>query len=133
MRIALDEGVSHPLASLLRSHGYSATELGRLGLTDVQVLVQAVLGGQTVVTHNRKDFRLLHEAWITWRGRWAAEVARAVGTPVGLSSHAGILIVPQLPNHDLARIIEAFADANDSIPDRLFAWSAAQGWYELSF
>jgi hypothetical protein len=136
VRIALDEGVSHPLASLLRSHGYdadSATELGRLGLTDVQVLVQAVLHGQVRVTHNKKDFRMLHEAWITWRRRWTAEVVQAIGVQVTLSGHAGILLVPQLPNLNLARIIEPFADANASLPDRLFAWNAAKGWHELSF
>ena len=136
MRIALDEGVSHPLASLLRSHGYdadSAAELARLGLTDVQVLVQAALDGQTLVTHNRKDFRMLHEAWLTWRNRWTAEVVQATGVPIALSGHAGILIVPQLPNHNLARIVETFADANDSIPDSLFAWSSGKGWHEILF
>jgi hypothetical protein len=136
VHIVLDEGVSHPLAGLLRSDGYdadSAKELGRLGLTDVQVLVQAVLSGQTIVTHNKSDFRMLHEAWITWRRRWTAEVVQASGLPIVLSGHAGILIVPQVPNHDLARLIEPFADANDSIPDRLFAWDRAKGWHELIF
>jgi hypothetical protein len=134
VRIAQDEGVSHPLASLLRSSGYdadSAKELGRLSLADVQVLVQAVLSGQTIVTHDKSDFRMLHEAWITWRRRWTEEVVRATGLPIALSGHAGILIVPLLPNHALARIIEPFVDTHDSIPDRLFAWSTAKGWHEL--
>ena len=135
MRFVLDEDVSHALAGLLRSHRYdadSAKELGRLGLTDVQVLPRATDDGRTVITKNNKDFRALREAWISWRGRWAAEVTRAVGTPVALSSHAGILIVPQRPDRDLARIIdEAVADANDAISDRLFAWSAAAGWHEI--
>ena len=136
MRFVLDEDVSHALAGLLRFHGYdadSAKELGRLGLTDVQVLLRAADDGRTLITKNNEDFRALHEAWVSWRGRWAAEVARTVGTPVDLSGHAGILIVPQRPNHVLAPIIEAFADANESISDRLFAWSAAKGWHELSF
>ena len=65
MRFVLDEDVSHALAGLLRSHGYdadSAKELGRLGLTDVQVLLRAADAGRTLVTKNNKDFRSLHEA-----------------------------------------------------------------------
>ncbi len=135
MRLALDEGVSHPLAGHLRCRGYdadTATELGRRGLSDVQVLVHAALSGQTVDTHNKHDFVMLHEAWLGWR-RWETEVVQATGVDVAISDHAGILIVPQYGNHDLGRIIEPFADAHDAIDDRLFAWTAARGWYEVSF
>ena len=136
MRLALDEDVSHPLAGLLRSDGYdadSAKELGRLGLRDVQVLLRAAESDQTLVTHNNDDFRALHEAWVTWRRRWSDEVAQAIGMPVALSQHAGILIVPHLPIRALARILEPFADSSGSIADRLFAWAASQGWHELRF
>ena len=135
MRFALDEDVSHPLASLLRSHGYdadSATELGRLRLTDVQVLIQAADARQTLITHNNWDFRALHEAWITWRRRWTREIVQETGVNVSLSAHAGILVVPHLPNHALARIIEPFADAHDSIDDRLFSWNEQRGWHEIN-
>lgn len=136
MRFALDEDVAHPLAGLLRAHGYdadSAKELGRLGLTDVQALVQAADSAQTVITRNSKHFRSLHEAWVDWRRRWSAEVLHQTGTEVILSGHAGILIVPSLPVHDLAHIIESFADANVSIGDGLFAWTALRGWHEIRF
>ena len=136
MRLALDEDVSHPLAGLLRSDGYdadSAKELGRLGLRDVQVLLRAAESGQTLVTHNNEDFRALHEAWVTWRRRWADEVAGTLGIPVALSQHAGILIVPHLPIQALARILEDLADAAGSTEDRLFAWDASQHWHELQF
>ncbi len=65
VRLALDENVPHRLASQLRSLGYdadSATEFDRLGLRGPRVLVAAPDAGQTLVTHNLKDFAMLHEA-----------------------------------------------------------------------
>ncbi len=134
LRFALDENVRHDLAGLLRSRGWdidSAKELGRLRLTDTHVLLRAAEAGQTLVTHNDKDFRLLHEAWLTWRERWENEVARLTGVHLPLSRHAGILIVPPLPIHDLARILEPFDDTSDSLDDRLFAWNRSRGWHEV--
>lgn len=133
LRFALDEDVRHDLAGLLRSHGQdadSAKELGRLGLTDAQALLRAAEAGQTLVTRNSKDFRALHEAWVTWRRRWEREAQRVTGVPLSLSRHAGILIVPHLPNHQLARLIEEFEDAAAAMDDRLFAWNPAKGWHE---
>lgn len=136
LRLVLDEDVSHRLAGLLRAQGWdidSAKELGRLRLTDVQVLLRAVEDGRTLVTHNGDDFRALHEAWVTWRGRWAAEVRQLTGFPVRLSQHAGILITPHLPERDLARLLEEFADTDEPLADRLFSWLPARGWQELRF
>jgi hypothetical protein len=133
---ALDEDVAHDVAGLLRSMGYdadSAKELGRLGLSDVQVLVRAVEDGRTVVTANSKDFKALHEAWVTWRARWEAEVARDWGVAVTLSRHFGILIVPHLTVRELGTILIEFADSAGTVDDRLFAWTVAQGWHEPRF
>jgi hypothetical protein len=134
LTFVLDENVAHPLAGLLRSRGLSADsakELGRLSLSDPQVLLRVAEGGQTLVTHNSKDFRALHEAWVAWRQRWAREVAQATGSLVQLSRHAGILIAPHLPIHTLAQIIEEFVDANAIMDDRLFAWNQARHWHEV--
>ncbi len=136
MRFVLDECVSHPLAGLLRSRGYdadSAKEVDRLGITDVEVLTRAADTARTVITRNARDFRALHEAWLRWRRRWAVEAVRASGVPVALSGHSSILIVPHLPVHALADIVEPFADAYDSIDDRLFSWSDERGWHEIVF
>ena len=134
LRFALDEDVRHALAGILRSHGRdadSAKELGRLGLTDTQALVRAAEAGQTLITRNNKDFRALHEAWVTWRRRWEGEARRITGIPLSLSRYAGILIVPHLPTHDLARIVEEFKDAAEAMDDRLFAWNLTRGWHEI--
>lgn len=132
--IALDEGVPHLLAGLLRSEGYnadSAKELGRLGLTDPQDLLRAAENGQTLATYDSKDFRALHEAWVTWRRRWEAEAARSLGVPLELSRHGGVLIVPHRPNRELADILRALIDTIDAIEDRLFAWDRDRGWHEI--
>jgi hypothetical protein len=136
LSFALDEDVSHPVARLLRRIGHvaeSATELDRLGLRDVQVLLRATERNQTVVTHNKKDFELLHEAWVTWRRRWMAEAETAKGLPVPLSRHVGIVIVPHLPNHELVRILSDFASTAEAVDDKLFTWSQEQGWEEVRF
>ena len=65
------------------------------------------------------------------RRRWADEVEQITGIQVHLSQHTGILMIPHLPTHDLARILEAFAEAAGSVDDRLFTWSPARLWHEL--
>jgi hypothetical protein len=133
-RFALDEDVRHDLAALLRSRGWdvdSAKELGRIGLTDPHVLARAAESGQTLITHNRDDFRALHEAWLTWRSRWEQEVAGLTGAAVSLSRHAGILILPHGFTHELAVILEAFEQSAVPVGERLFIWKTATGWQEF--
>jgi hypothetical protein len=135
-RFALDEDVSHPLASLLRLRGLdvdSAKELGRLRLTDTQVLLLAAQNNQTLITHNDKYFRALHEAWVTWRRRWSNELEQAIDRHVFFSQHAGILILPHRPIHDLARMLEEFEASAGSLENRLFAWNPRRQWHELHF
>lgn len=134
LKFALDEDVSHPLASLLRSQGEtadSAKELGRLGLRDAQVLLLAAEHGQALVTHNNRDFRMLHDAWMLWRRRWSDDCERSGGQPHFVLRHAGILIVPHLKNHDLASVLDEFGDIAASPADRLFAWSPVRRWHEI--
>jgi hypothetical protein len=111
----------------------SAKELGRLRLTDPQVLLFAAENNQALITHNDKDFRALHEAWVTWRRRWSREVEQVFGRPVHLSQHAGILILPHRPIQDLASMLETFEDSAESLEDRLFAWTPRRQWHELRY
>ena len=129
-RFALDENVSRDVALVLRAEGHeieSAVELGRLRLSDVQVLVRAAEASQVLVTHNRRDFVALHEAWMAWRSRWEREVERAVGAPVPFSHHSGIVLVPGLSSHELAVALRQFDGLYGPLDDRLFEWSANGG------
>jgi hypothetical protein len=103
-----------------------------LGLSDVQVLVHAAEHGQAVVTHNNRDFRALHEAWVTWRHRWSAEAHVRTGTHVDFSQHSGIVIAPPIPIYDLAHIVEEFMEAEWPMADRLYVWDRTVGWHEVN-
>ncbi|MGH2449075.1 MAG: DUF5615 family PIN-like protein [Chloroflexota bacterium] len=65
----LDNDVSLRLVPLLRAAGHEVTTTRGLGVTaatdDAQLLI-AARNGWTLVTSNRRDFRLLHDAWRTW-------------------------------------------------------------------
>jgi len=65
----LDENVSVGLAPLLRAAGhaaYTAVGEGRTGLWDASHLHYATERGWTILTHDRDDYRALHEGWVTW-------------------------------------------------------------------
>ena len=132
-RYALDEDVAHDLAGALRSEGFdadSAKERDRLGLSDVQAFLRATEVGRIIVTANSKDFRALHEAWVTWRRRWEQEVERTVGVSVPLSPHSGVLVVPHVPVVVLVRILTEITEVTEDLEDRLLAWTAAKGWHQ---
>ena len=133
MDFALDEDVPHAVAALLRQKGLSvqsAKELNRLGLSDVQVLLHAATDRQIVVTHNGRDFELLHEAWVSWRRHWEREIASQITPPVKPSHHAGIIVTPHLPDRAMVGVIESFVASFGPIDERLIVWSAASGWRE---
>ena len=72
----LDNDVSLRLAPLLRSVGHRVTTTRELGLSaasDDAQLLTAARNGWILITHNRRDFMMLHDAWRTWpRVAWAA-------------------------------------------------------------
>lgn len=127
LQIVLDEDVTHPLARALRVVGHdvgSAKELGHLGFTDAKLLTRAADLRRLLISHNAKDMRLLHEAWLTWRAQWDA-----LAHP--LADHPGILVVPHLPLPDLVRIVEEFAGFGIDLTNRVFSWTELDGWHEL--
>jgi predicted nuclease of predicted toxin-antitoxin system len=69
----LDEDVPVELADLLRARGHSATTTrneSRLGRPDPDQLLFTAKNGFVLVTHNRRDFARLHEAWLLWARDW---------------------------------------------------------------
>jgi hypothetical protein len=124
----LDNNVSLLLAQILRDAGHSvaaARDLGLAAATDDTQLLVAAQSGRILVTHNRKDFMLLHDAWRTW--------PRAFG--LALPAHPGILALDQAPPTVLSRAIEellvpappeSFACFNEMFCGGL-AWAGAGG------
>ena len=116
----LDEDVPEALASLLNGVGHHATTTrteGHKGVPDHAQLWHAALHSWIFVTLNRRDFLLLHGAWLHW------------GVP---RRHAGILVLPHVPRASLptaAAAIDALvADPLTVLGNALYVWTAATGW-----
>jgi len=123
-RFYLDEDIPLALADLLRVNGHTVTttrDERRLGSLDPEQLLFAANGGLTLVTHNRKDFARLHEAWLIWARDWG--VAR---------SHAGIIVLGRArgksPAEYAALVRDLLTDSQLSLPDTFHRWHPEQGW-----
>ncbi len=98
----LDHNVSHQLAHALRALGHGVDTAYGLRLDaadDDEQLATAALSGRILVTHNRRDFILLHRAWFRWARLWGVTNVQ----------HHGILMIPdapRLPTPDAARALD---------------------------
>lgn len=122
-QLYLDEDVPVTVATLLAAAGHparTAVAVGRLGRWDAEQLLYAAEQGWTIVTHNRRDYHALHEAWLTWSPRWR------VPRP-----HAGILILDQgerLTAGDYAAALLALLGGNaPPLANRAYDWFARGG------
>ncbi len=119
----LDEDVKYEIAHLLVASDRSlrtARDEGRLGASDPFQLIYAAEQGWTVVTCNRNDYHLLHDAWLLWSHRWAV-------TQV----HAGILALDQ--GHPTTVMVEAISDflrTAPSLVNAMFDWTARDGLWK---
>ena len=87
----LDEDVRVLLAEVLRSRGYQAThvlEVKRTGKSDAEQLAYAAKNEMAVLTHNIRDYVVLHKAY------------QAAG-----KNHSGIIVSGQIPFNDLLKRI----------------------------
>jgi hypothetical protein len=86
--IYLDADVPLELERVLAGLGYTSSHARRTphmsAASDGHQLLYAAQRNATLVTHNRKDFLLLHDAWQRWSRAWGVR-----------ESHAGILVISQ--------------------------------------
>lgn len=120
----LDENVSLGLERLLHQRGHACTTTHgerRLGSPDSHQLLYAATRGWVLVTHNRGDFRLLHDAWHLWSDAWHVS-----------PQHAGILVLEPVPNQtaaDVADLIQDIVARRDvSLINALYDWGPNTGW-----
>jgi hypothetical protein len=120
----LDENFPVAVAAQLRRQGFVATtadEESTKGATDPFQLIFAADRGWVLVTHNRSDFRMLHEAWHLWSHRWGVR-----------PQHAGILVVRVPMTHkteDITGAIAALASHPTlSLAGALYEWHRSTGW-----
>jgi hypothetical protein len=89
----------------------------------VQQLVFAVDHHRLFITANRRDFEVLHEAWLACARLWS----------VTGRLHHGILIVPngrEIDAESLAAAIDSFLRSVDSTENRLFLMDRSGSWSE---
>ncbi len=115
-----DEDVRVEVAAFLIQAGHRAwTTVGeRLGAWDSDQLRYAYEHGWTLITHNRRDFHTLHDAWLQWSPLWREQ-----------RSHGGILILDH--GYPAATTIAAIqiilADVPDTLHGRTYDWFARGG------
>src|SRR3569623_950161 len=74
--VYLDHNVSLDIVSPLRFAGHDVVTTRDLHFarqSDDKQLLTAVRAGRIVITHDRQDFTLLHDAWLTWPAAFAVE------------------------------------------------------------
>lgn len=116
----LDADVTLQLADDLRSRSHSAVTARDVGLdtaADDRQLLAAAQQSSILITHNRRDFVLLHQAWLNWSSAWG------VVTP-----HSGVLVVAQEPADRLAQEVDTFLPLIPSLTNLLYRWRPSQGW-----
>ena len=129
-RFYLDEDVSVPIADILQAAGHQAVaaiQMGWDGLKDPDQLLNAARRNWIVVTHNRRDFEMLHRAGLLWSTEWAV-----------VRPHSGILILPQatpaeqaagrMGDIDLAQLLIDMAATDAPQPNELWHWRRLDGW-----
>lgn len=119
-RFYLDENIPVGVAPLLAAAFHETVttrSAGNLGTWDADQLSFATEQGLTLVTHDRRDYRTLHDAWIRWSPHWQEP-----------RPHAGILILDKgqrLAAPDYTEAIVAFlSTAPPSLTNLAFDWFA---------
>ena len=117
----LDHNVARQLADLLRLAGHDARTAPELGIEragDEEFVSLAARSARILLTHNARDFTLLHAAWRRWSREWGVTV-----------HHSGIMVlIPPLLPPQAAQEVIALLGSGQSLQDELFTWRRHRGW-----
>jgi hypothetical protein len=122
----LDQDVDVALAPALQEFGHTAVATGALGLArspDAAQLLFAAKRRWVLISHNRDDFVVLHDAWKLWTVDWDVAV-----------EHAGILVIPQRIGADFWTVPHAAGQIDELIrqarplSNELYEWRRGTGW-----
>jgi Domain of unknown function (DUF5615) len=122
-RLYFDHNVSRNVAPGLWSAGHTVrVTRGPVAaqLSDDAHLLNAVQDGRTLVTHDRNDFSLLHDAWLTWPATF----------DMAPPPHPGILVLDQALPALLAQVLAEFLEQTPSarFANAVFWWRRHDGW-----
>ncbi len=89
-------------------------------LPDDAHLLASVRSNRIFITHDRHDFKMLHDAWLTWPAAFG----------MALPPHPGILILDSVPAQTLARVRADFLDQVPAewLANAIFWWHRHDGW-----
>jgi hypothetical protein len=126
----IDHDVPLRMAWHLRTAGHGAVTVrdrGLEGADDDEHVLGATARGAILITHNSKDFTLLHRAWHRWATAWSVD-----------ARHGGILLLPQptaaerdrgaMDAAALAALVLQLAAAGHPQPGELWQWQRGLGW-----
>lgn len=95
-----------------------ARSTNRERCNDEDQLLYAATEGRILITHNRRDFLLLHDAWQRWSRAWDVQ-------PL----HAGILVLRQgLTYQEYAARIDSYLSDAGSVTNALHFCDSAGHW-----
>jgi hypothetical protein len=122
-RLYLDHNVSLRAVPAILADGHdvvSTHDLGAALRPDDAQLLFAAQDGRIVVTLDRHDLTMLHDAWLSWPRAY----------DLALPPHSGILVVDSTNADNLARTIVAFlaASSSEQLANGLFWWHHLDGW-----
>jgi hypothetical protein len=116
-----DNDVPIPLANRLQSSDHSVVTVRGLGTRragDDEHLLTATQQRRIFITHNGRDFLLLHNAWRWWAAAWGSA-----------AQHTGILVIPQqVPIVRLEAEILTLLESDTVMTNMLYTWSINDGW-----
>lgn len=117
----LDHNVAREIGSRLLLAGQGsrdAQELGKARAGDDEHLFIAAQQGWIFLTHNAKDFYLLHDAWRRWSQGWQ--------TP---AQHAGILVfIPPITAALAVSELLTFLSSDVPMTNELYTWRPRTNW-----
>jgi hypothetical protein len=120
-RFYLDHCFPQLATGELASKGHDAVtsrERGRSRARDDDQLLYAAIERRILLTHNWKDFRLLHDAWRRWMRHFSM-----------LHAHAGILVLPQGWSYEqYGDEIHSYVGSTGYIANELHRYDVQHGW-----
>jgi hypothetical protein len=122
----LDNNVTVRAAPLLNASGHTVhttARHNRRAADDHEQLLFAAENGWVFISHNWRDFRMLHGAWQLWSRAWGVA-----------PEHGGILVIEPSTEQKIAAVVNEFlaGHAANDVGNALWRHKTTTGWVRQS-